>query len=751
MGITSAARGLVSTSVRPCRFVLSRPKFALLVLCVAALMPLIACGGSTATSGPPPPPPIPNPAPTIAAISPNGSEQGGSGFTLSVVGTNFLSGSQLQWNGSGISTTFVSSSLITADIPANLLSALGPDVITVVNPPPGGGSSNSANFNVPCPIPALVPASAQTSARLGAYYFDGWSGALTNFHFAGMPLGPYQARQPVSGWQDTLPCAVEQQLATAHNFGIDFFLFDWYFNISVNDTTGEDLNSALKITHALPNRHGMQYAILYVDSPPFVAGPAGWAGTINEWVGYMTDPAYVQVNGKPLFHIIDMNQMRQVFGSSSAVSAALNQLRAAAQASGLAGVYIVGGFGVPDGSSGQDGLFPNLSVALADGYDAVSMYGYPFAPLPVNGMLPFSSLSDAGHWIWNQGAQKSPLPFIPVSMTGWDPRPWNETEPTTGDLMWFSRDPQGVATFVGDAIIWAESNPQFRSEPSPAPPIVLMEAWNELGEGSFLIPTVGDNTTYGDSLAVMLATPPTRSRTILTINDNGPANPNRAATGNLSSTGGIAIAGATVSLSYTPQSGVFTQYELSGEAPPTATQAVVGFRVNSEAAGPLPSDFSMYQASYIQPADGMQRVVNGDFSSGSQSWSSGGQAQFVPSDRSSGQMVQVLATATQTAALSSAPFAITPGDSFQASFSARVSTSSVGSGYFTVIFLSLGTEIERQEVPFTITTVALGTTSTDPSGNFLFGLTSLGTSQVLLEATYNGDAQHWPAYGQVAP
>src|SRR5260370_14081568 len=196
--------------------------------------------------------------------------------------------------------------------------------------------------------------------------------------------------------------------------------------------------------------------------------------------------------------------------------------------------------------------------------------GYPFAPPAVNGVLPFSSLSDAGKWIWSQGAAKSPVPFIPVSMTGWDPRPWNEREYYTNDLMWFSRTPQDVATFVSDAITWAESNPQLRAAPSPAPPITLIEAWNELGEGSFITPTVGDGTTYGDSLAAVLAAPPTRSRTVLTLSDSGPADPNPAASGKLTDAAGSPISGATITLSNTPQTGIgtFSQYQLSVPAPP---------------------------------------------------------------------------------------------------------------------------------------------------------------------------------------
>jgi hypothetical protein len=61
-----------------------------------------------------------------------------------------------------------------------------------------------------------------------------------------------------------------------------------------------------------------------------------------------------------------------------------------------------------------------------------------------------------------------------------------------------------VATFVSDTIAIANSNPRLRVEPAPAPPMVLMEAWNELGEGGYFVPTVGEGTSYGDALAGLL-------------------------------------------------------------------------------------------------------------------------------------------------------------------------------------------------------------------------------------------------------
>lgn len=476
----------------------------LFVTAISTLCLTTGCGSSSSPS--PPPPPVLNLTPAVSAISPNSSEQNGPVFTLSIVGSNFIASSQAQWNGNAVATTFVNSTFVTAKIPASAVAAAGPDSVTVLNPPPGGGNSNVLSFTVPCPIPAPAPAGTQNKARLGAYYFDGWSGPLTSGHFQGLPFGPYQDRQPLSGWQDNSTCTVEQQLATAHDFGIDFFVFDWYFNVQVTDPNG-NLNSALQITHALADRHGMQYAILYVSDPAFFVGPTNWTSAVTEWVGYMADPDYVLINGEPALFVLNVGEVRKEFGTSAAVSAALQQLRAAAQAQGLPGVYIVGGFGTPSGTLGQESLDDGFLGAQQDGYDAVAFYGYPFAPTPVNGTMPFSSLAAAGQWTWNEALLHSALPFIPTAMAGWDPRPWNETEPTTQDLMWYSRTPQDVSTFVQDAVTWTASNPRLRPEPSPTAPLVLIEAWNEFGEGSHVLPTVGDGTTYGDAIAAMLLAP----------------------------------------------------------------------------------------------------------------------------------------------------------------------------------------------------------------------------------------------------
>jgi Glycosyltransferase WbsX len=453
-----------------------------------SLVILGACGGSGGSNAPA------NPVPTIAALSPNSSQQAGPAFTLSVVGSNFVSGSSVQWNGSAVPTIFADTTLLTASVPASDVVATGPDTVTVVNPGPGGGTSNAMSLAVPCVLVPPSAASAQSKARVGAYYFDGWSGPLSNYHFMGLPFGPYQDRQPLSGWQDNSTCAVEQQLAEAHGFGIDFFVFDWYYNAPVNDP-GENLNSALQITRALADRHGMQYAIVYIDTPPFMFAQSDWSSVVKEWLSYMTEPDYVRVGGKPVLFVL---------ADRPEEAGLLEQLRASAVADGLPGVYIVGGVGIPVSTIEPNSLAGGFSQARADGYDAVGLYNYPYSTTSVNGMLPFSALSDIGHRIWNEATLSGALPFIPTAMAGWDPRPWDETQPITKDLMWYERTPQDVATLLQDAIAWASANPQLRPEPAPAPPLVLIEAWNEFGEGSHFLPNSGDGTSYGDAVAAML-------------------------------------------------------------------------------------------------------------------------------------------------------------------------------------------------------------------------------------------------------
>jgi hypothetical protein len=101
-------------------------------------------------------------------MSPASAPAGSAPVTLTVNGTNFLSGSIVRWNGQDRPTTFVSAAQLRATISASDLASAGTAQVTVYAPPPGGGASSSGlTFTI---TPALPPALAvsATSVAPGA-------------------------------------------------------------------------------------------------------------------------------------------------------------------------------------------------------------------------------------------------------------------------------------------------------------------------------------------------------------------------------------------------------------------------------------------------------------------------------------------------------------------------------------------------------------------------------------------------------
>jgi hypothetical protein len=99
------------------------------------------------------------PAPAIASLTPNSAAAGGAAFTLTVNGSNFVTGAVVHWNTTTLTTTFVSATQLTASVPATLIATAGTATVTVVS---GSTTSNGLPFAVnPAPaIQNLNPSSA---------------------------------------------------------------------------------------------------------------------------------------------------------------------------------------------------------------------------------------------------------------------------------------------------------------------------------------------------------------------------------------------------------------------------------------------------------------------------------------------------------------------------------------------------------------------------------------------------------------
>jgi uncharacterized protein (TIGR03437 family) len=93
------------------------------------------------------------PTPVVSGLSPSSTPAGGPSFTLTVNGSGFASASAVQWNGSALSTAYVSAVQLSAAVPASMIANPGNASVTVVNP--GNVASNAASFAITIPTPSI--------------------------------------------------------------------------------------------------------------------------------------------------------------------------------------------------------------------------------------------------------------------------------------------------------------------------------------------------------------------------------------------------------------------------------------------------------------------------------------------------------------------------------------------------------------------------------------------------------------------
>jgi len=86
----------------------------------------------------------------VSSISPAFAQACSAAFTLTVNGSGFVSGSQIELNSNALTTTLVNSSQLSASVPASDVASLGWAWINVVNPNPlpGGGTSGSLPLTI---------------------------------------------------------------------------------------------------------------------------------------------------------------------------------------------------------------------------------------------------------------------------------------------------------------------------------------------------------------------------------------------------------------------------------------------------------------------------------------------------------------------------------------------------------------------------------------------------------------------------
>jgi WD40-like Beta Propeller Repeat len=128
-----------------------------------------------------------NPLPGILSVSPTALAAGGTTTSVSVTGTGFVPNSVVLINGAARTTSATDPTAVSVTLTAGDLAAGGIDQVQVMNPGPGGGTSNAAIF-------AIDPSTTAGLPVLVDYAFDGTQanagicGGSTNCQSGGLGL-----------------------------------------------------------------------------------------------------------------------------------------------------------------------------------------------------------------------------------------------------------------------------------------------------------------------------------------------------------------------------------------------------------------------------------------------------------------------------------------------------------------------------------------------------------------------------------
>lgn len=322
------------------------------------------------------------------------------------------------------------------------------------------------------------PQPAETPYLIGALHWPGWkTGTWTATGWS--PIEPFPERKPALGWyDDSNPEVVDWEIKWALEHGISYFCYVWNRLI---DCTGQ-MNPVVQpgawgyaIHDGLLNsRLGSQlkFCLMYEYRQEFGALQLG--GLMPYWVAnYFQRPNYLKLDNKPVLYFYEWAQRYiQDLGGVTRVRELLDSWRQYCVSQGFAGLYVIAEY------RGND---PNVVQTLKDcGFDAT--FAYCFADQVPDGTPPATAI-DIVYGKVNSRVQWNIMPDVPTISVGWDPTPW-QTYTNYWPTNHFYFQPSDYKTLCGRVKTMVDGLP----EGSLGKRLMLLDNWNEWGEGHYIAP-----------------------------------------------------------------------------------------------------------------------------------------------------------------------------------------------------------------------------------------------------------------------
>lgn len=314
----------------------------------------------------------------------------------------------------------------------------------------------------------VVPINAQNNedVLIGAYYFGGWAGHNPNSsswdknaptHATEKLEKQFSGREPLWGWRDDTDAIMKKQINLASKNGIDCFFFCWYWSdnkakINEEAVAKNPTHDCISRFMTAKNNSKMKFAMMIANhGGAEIKGKDNWISLVDYMSEhYFKHPRYLMFDGKPVIAVFSPKDMFPY----------IDDMRKEAIKNGFKGLYII-----------SLGNHNDLNS------DAFSWYNIREAEPGVSTERSYADYSKFIVRCWYDNSR-----LYPNVIAGWDQRPWD----WKGNSLYFTgRKPQLFGEQLSKAY-------DFLKKCTLKHKMILIYAWNEIGEGGYIIPTKED-------------------------------------------------------------------------------------------------------------------------------------------------------------------------------------------------------------------------------------------------------------------
>lgn len=330
--------------------------------------------------------------------------------------------------------------------------------------------------------------------------------------------------------------AVDWELQTAFNIGVDVFAvcFYWWANNTNPGAHALDLMESSTVTQR--PKHCITWANHDLDA---VQTQANLNLMLDNWNTRFANPNYWRINGKPVVFIVDYGMLGKqgvkwpLFLDGTAKSSSdpagtrdgilYIQTRLKTLGNAPDGVHLVmcGQAEHPFWTGRKSdwvGRLESYGAAAASAYSyrktyvSVTQGGAAVSGGTVGADFPNSSGATTYQQLVDVGIQRNKLiaqsgtqiPHWPCVMSGFDSRPWSTYSLGAFRTTWNTNTtPREFRRALRDAVRSAVASHKSLPQVARLVPVITIYAWNELGEGGWIVPTLGRGYQISECVAAI--------------------------------------------------------------------------------------------------------------------------------------------------------------------------------------------------------------------------------------------------------